>query len=318
MRQFALIAVKLAVSVSLLYFAVSGLNVASIGERFGQLQAGWLFVAFVVALLQVGLVSERWRRIVRVCGAELTPRKALRFNLIAMFFNQVLPSTVGGDAARVWLLARNGAGWSKATYSVLIDRFVGVLMLAAAVTAGLYWSFQLIQNPVGRTALLIVGLGSLSAAAVFLASADWRWFRDWRLTKHLANMSSVAREVLFSRSSGPAVIALSLLVHLFTAVMAWSLARASSVPLGLVSAFLLVLPVILIATVPISIAGWGVRESTLVLAFSYAGLPEADGLIVSVLLGVSMVAVGIVGGVVWLASPDALQFSAYKPQQPPI
>ena len=75
----------------------------------------------------------RWREVALACGAALAPRQALRFNLIASFFNQGLPSTVGGDAARIWLLARTGAGWWKATCSVLLDRFIGVLALTTLV-----------------------------------------------------------------------------------------------------------------------------------------------------------------------------------------
>ena len=67
-------------------------------------------------------------------------------------------------------------------------------------------------------------------------------------------------------------------------------------------ALFLVLPVILIATIPISIAGWGVRESAMVLAFSYAGLTASDGLIVSILFGFTTLAVGAIGGIVWIAS----------------
>ena len=89
-----------------------------------------------------------------------------------------------------------------------------------------------------------------------------------------------------------------------TVLIAWSLARAVAAQFELAQSFLLILPVMLIATVPISIAGWGVRESALVLAFSYAGLAEVDGLIVSVLLGGVMLAVGVVGGIVWLASSE--------------
>src|SRR4029079_8442911 len=100
------------------------------------------------------------------------------------------------------------------------------------------------------------------------------------------------------------IVALSLIIHAMTAAIAWSAGRAVASPLGYVDAFLLVLPVILISTVPISIAGWGVRESALVLAFSYAGLAEVDGLLVSVLLGAVMLAVGVVGGLTWMASPD--------------
>jgi hypothetical protein len=59
--------------------------------------------------------------------------------------------------------------------------------------------------------------------------------------------------------------------------------------------------VILIATIPVSIAGWGVRETAMILAFSYAGLAESDGLIVSILFGVVNLAVGAIGGIVWVA-----------------
>jgi len=64
----------------------------------------------------------------------------------------------------------------------------------------------------------------------------------------------------------------------------------------------LVLPVTLIATlVPLSLAGWGVRQAAMVLAFSYAG-PADDGLIVSVLYGIVNLAVDTIGGFVWVGS----------------
>ena len=61
-------------------------------------------------------------------------------------------------------------------------------------------------------------------------------------------------------------------------------------------------PVILIATVPISIAGWGLREGSMIAAFTVAGLAAGDGLIVSVLFGLTAFAIGTVGGIVWIAS----------------
>jgi pseudouridine-5'-phosphate glycosidase len=57
---------------------------------------------------------------------------------------------------------------------------------------------------------------------------------------------------------------------------------------------------LLVATIPVSIAGWGTRETAMVIAFGYAGLPESDGLIVSLLLGIAIFAAGLVGGVVWI------------------
>jgi hypothetical protein len=238
--------------------------------------------------------------------------------MIAMFFGQVLPSTVGGDAARIWLVARSGAGWRAASYSVLIDRFFGVLALAAVVMAGLYWSFALIVNPLGRLVLLAIGLGSLAAGGVFFALGYWPSLARWKFTRPLYDISLLARQLLFSRGDGLLIAASSIVIHLMTAAVAWTAARAVAAQLDYFSAVLLVLPVLLIATVPISIAGWGVRESALVLAFSYAGLPESDGLIVSVLLGLVTFAVGIIGSIVWLMSPESLRLSAaWNPETPP-
>jgi len=61
--------------------------------------------------------------------------------------------------------------------------------------------------------------------------------------------------------------------------------------------------VILIATVPVSIAGWGVRQSSLIVAFAYARLViQSDGLTLSILFGAVGFIVGMVGGIVWIVS----------------
>jgi hypothetical protein len=112
--------------------------------------------------------------------------------------------------------------------------------------------------------------------------------------------------MLFSLHVAGTLMTLSLTVHVLTAAMAWCAARMIAAPVEFWHALLLVPPVLLIATVPISIAGWGVREKSLVLAFAYAGLPETDGFLVSVLLGLTMFAIGLAGGAVWLASREPL------------
>jgi uncharacterized membrane protein YbhN (UPF0104 family) len=106
--------------------------------------------------------------------------------------------------------------------------------------------------------------------------------------------------VFSSPSSAPLIIFYSLLNHFMSVTAAWCLAKSVGAPLEWSQALLLVLPVLLIASIPLSIAGWGTRETAMVLAFAYAGLPESDGLIVSVLLGITGFAVGLVGGAVWI------------------
>jgi uncharacterized membrane protein YbhN (UPF0104 family) len=320
MRQFVAFALKAAISAALLYVAIGRTDFGMIGERLNRIDVMWVLAAIAVAALQLVLVSLRWKRIARHCGAALTFPTSFRFNLIATFFNQVLPSTVGGDAVRIWLFARDGAGWSKATYSVLLDRFIGVLSLALLVVAGLPWALELISNLVGRMALLVIGFGSIGAAVAFVAMGclRWAWLDRWWPIRHLMQMAATARSLLAAPAAAATVIGLSLVIHVFTGAVAWCAARAVAAPFEFMHALLLVPPVLLIATIPISIAGWGVRESTLMLAFAYAGLPESDGLIVSMLLGGSALMVGLAGGAVWLITGEPRQLSAaWRPEQPP-
>jgi len=85
------------------------------------------------------------------------------------------------------------------------------------------------------------------------------------------------------------------MIHFLTISAAWCCAKAVSVPVGFAHVLFLMPPVLLIATVPISIAGWGVRESGMIAAFSYAGLAESDGLTLSILFGAVSFIIGMVG-----------------------
>jgi uncharacterized membrane protein YbhN (UPF0104 family) len=319
MRQILLIAVKAAVSIGLLYFALAKADFSAVGARLNKIDFAWAMFAFVTLALQIVLISFRWRAIAERCGAALALANAFRLNLIATFFNQVLPSTVGGDAVRIWLFARDGAGWAKATHSVLLDRFVGVLALAVLVVISLPWAFGLIQNPIGRTVLLVIGCGSIAGGLAFVAlgSRDWAWMQSFWATRQLAQLAATALDLFNSVKRGIFLMSLSLVVHVLTAATAWCIARAVTVPFEFLHALLLVPPVALIATIPISIAGWGVRESALMLAFGYAGLSRDDGLIVSILFGAAYFVLGIVGGAAWLIGGRSMPLEALRHGEPP-
>ena len=87
-------------------------------------------------------------------------------------------------------------------------------------------------------------------------------------------------------------------------MIAWCAVRAISAPADFGPVFLLIPPIVLITMLPISIAGWGVREATMMVAFGYAGLVQADGTMVSLLFGASSFFVGAIGGLVWVFSAE--------------
>jgi hypothetical protein len=117
----------------------------------------------------------------------------------------------------------------------------------------------------------------------------------------LAAASRISAALCSSYRDAAIVLACSVAIHLITAAAAWCCAKAIASPVSFAQILFLMPPVLLIASLPVSIAGWGVRESSFMYAFAHAGLAQSDGLAISILFGAASFIVGLVGGIVWIA-----------------
>jgi uncharacterized membrane protein YbhN (UPF0104 family) len=306
MRRILFSTIKILISAALLYLALRKVNLPDLASRINIASLGWIGMAIAVTFLQIFVGVLRWREISAECGAPLATAQAMRFNLIGTFFNQTLPSSIGGDAVRLWLVARGGAGWRAATYSIFVDRAIGLIALAVIIVASLPWSYSLISDPHGRSALLFVDFAALAGGVGFLVLGmlPWPWLKRWWGTHHLHACAVIANRVIFSRKHGPTIAVLSVLVHVLAVVIAWCVVQSIAAPVLFGQVFQLVPPVMLITMLPISIAGWGVREATMGLAFGYAGLMASEGVNVSLLFGAVSFIVGAFGGLVWIFSAE--------------
>ncbi len=306
MRGFLIFTTRVVVSLGLLYLALRGINFAAIQARLSQINLLWIALAVAVTIFQIFLGALRWREISDLCHAPLSDLTAFRYNMIGSFFNQTLPSSIGGDAVRLWLVNRSGADWRAATYSILTDRAVGLIALALIIVASLPWSYGMISDAKGRLALVFVDFAALAGGLGFLllGRLHWGWLKSWWPTKHVHACSVIANQVIFSRKSGPKIAVLSLTIHVLAVVIAWCCVRAIAAGGDFEQLFMLTPPIMLITMMPISIAGWGLREATMMVAFGYAGLAPTDGTVVSILFGAVYFIVGAIGGLVWIFSAE--------------
>ncbi|KRR14821.1 lysylphosphatidylglycerol synthase transmembrane domain-containing protein [Bradyrhizobium retamae] len=302
MRGLLLFIIRTTVSVGLLYLALRGINFGAIQSRLSQIKPLWIALAIAMTIFQIFISARRWREISNLCYAPLSNLQAFHYNIIGSFFNQMLPSSIGGDAVRLWLVNRTGAGLRAATYSILIDRAVGLIALAFIIVASLPWSYAITGGANDRLALVFVNFAAFAGGMGFLllGHLHWAWLRNCWPIKHVHSCSAIANQAIFSKSSGPKIMVLSLTIHLLTVVIAWCGARAIEAPSDFEQLLILTPPIMLITMMPISIAGWGVREATMMVAFGYAGLAQTDGAVVSILFGTVNFIVGALGGLVWI------------------
>ena len=100
--------VRCAVTLGLLWLLGANIDLEAVGGTFAAASPGWIVVTLVLGFTQPVLGTGRWRIVCRQLGKPLHFLMLLRFTLIGVFFNQCLPSTVGGDAVRIWLARRAG------------------------------------------------------------------------------------------------------------------------------------------------------------------------------------------------------------------
>jgi uncharacterized membrane protein YbhN (UPF0104 family) len=96
MRRILLSTIKILVSAALLYLALRKANFHDLASRINIASLGWIGLAIAVTFLQIFVGVLRWCEVSAECGAPLPTKQAMRFNLIGTFFNQTLPSSIGG------------------------------------------------------------------------------------------------------------------------------------------------------------------------------------------------------------------------------
>lgn len=299
-RSIVSFLLKGTVSAVLLYLAFRHVNWVLLSANVRKMRAGWMIMAFLLFLIQALCGAIRWQRIAKVCALKLTVLSAIRYSLIANFFNQGLPTAVGGDAVRIFLAGRATGKTADSSYSVIIDRCLGGMACALLVIAVLPWTFSFMGNLTMRAALAASSFGFLFLFGGLLSSGflPQGIFGIPKLARHAKALSAFVSR-FFSLPLFAEISFNSILIHLLGIVVVWCLAHAIGVALTVYAAIALVPVILLIAMIPISIAGWGVRETATASILAYAGITPSDGVMISILYGATLFALGLIGGGIW-------------------
>ncbi|MCA1467328.1 MULTISPECIES: lysylphosphatidylglycerol synthase transmembrane domain-containing protein [Bradyrhizobium] len=312
-KHAALFSVKLLLSIAVLVYIARGLDLRQLRDHLVSVDPVLFVVALALIFVQTFVLNGRWELIMRALGVSLDWLAGWRILMTSLWFNQVLPSSVGGDAVRIWLLRQRSVQWPEAVKGVAADRFTALIGLVVLMVAGLPFLLSRVSNHAA-----ILAIGGLTVAGVagtlVLLTLD-------RLPKRFTALPAIAsfvrfgtlvRFLLLQSERRALLFGSALLIHLVTAAACYTLARGVGAQLSVLDAGILIPPVVLLTAVPISISGWGVREGAMVACLGLAGVSSEQALSVSLLLGAISVIIGLVGGVIWLASPERGSYSADK------
>ncbi len=301
--RHALLILKVAVTLALLGGVLAAADLTALGRLLAAAAPGYVAAAVAVLIVQTAVLGVRFHLIVKALGRPLTLRSAIELSFVGVFFNQALPSAVGGDAVRAWRLRADGRPWREAVNAVLLDRGSGVLVLAvlAAVAASVDGSGTF--APLRLALWAVVAAGALALALV--AAAD-RWPLVPAAVRRRAAASDLSKGV---RTVVATRVAWSLALwsaasHLLAVLAAYWLAAAVGIEPDFVIFATAALCMLLATMIPLSYAGWGIREASAVWLLTRAGVTAETALAISVLFGAAILAASLPGIAFWFAPAE--------------
>jgi uncharacterized membrane protein YbhN (UPF0104 family) len=270
----------------------------------------WLLaIAYLTPLPAIGIRVLRWRLLLGAPGADWPLRALGVLYARAVALGVLTPGRVG-ELVKAAPVAARGVGLNRALASVLLDRLwdVACLTLLAALAP------PLLGLRLGRDELVVAGglaLAGLVGALLLAAAGGGRRLRRW-LPASLGAADS-SRE----RPSAVVCAGLTGASWAITLTASWLYARALGIPVGYLEMAVLAALCSLVASLPISIAGAGTRDATLLLALAPLGVARSEALALSLLMLSNTLFVAAVCSAAFLLRTDAGGSGAATPSAPP-
>lgn len=302
------LAIKLLITGLLLWVAFAAVDLARVSSLLSALDPLWAAAAVFLTFMIIVADGLLLATVLPMFDRRVPLRIAMRYSLVGWFFSNLAPSTVGGDVFRGVQLARAGTSAGTAFRAVLAIRLLSLATLAAVMVAGLPIASRIIGDRIGYL-LILVTLVSAIAALVAVYFFDripmrLRLFERWRLAERLKTISTDFRRLV--TWSPQAVIAWveSAVQHVLRVGVLAALAMGLGLGIPVEALFALTPAALLLAMVPISFGGWGVRELSFVYLLGTAGVGATEALALSVAFGLLRLAVGAIGGLAWIVLDD--------------
>lgn len=251
-----------------------------------------LFSQFAIACLAIFIANlfgaTRWSLIMRTLGAPLKLDFYFKTFFKGFMFNQVLPSSVGGDGYRMLEATKLPIPKRLAITSVIIDRVIGFSGLVTIAVCFLYPAFNRLPPLLFHTLLLVV-LGCVSSVLTLASLHYLRHPLTERWGRWLYHLSETLHQSISSWQDGLLKLSLGISTNLLNALSFYFIAKALGVDVNVID-FLIIIPYVsIMMMIPLSMAGWGIREGAMVMLGHAIGLPQSAALAISLINGLTLI-----------------------------
>ena len=296
--------IKLIITIAIFYFLFRNIDFVEFSKLLFNSHGGWIAVALLMQLTSTYLSAYRWFKISQLLVFKEKLSFYVQSYFKGTFFNQVLPSSIGGDAVRIIDLTREKYDKKDALYCVFVDRVVGLVgllvlnLLATLIFFGTFdTDFSLL--------IILITLSGITGFALLFQLHRLTFLANIKFLNLFVRLANRLNSLYASRLLLIKHISISVVVHFFSVLTMYGLSLALGLDLSFQTLLIAVPPVFLLTIVPISLAGWGVREGAMIGIFMLVGADQTKVLAMSILYGLLLILSATPGAYFWIKSKQA-------------
>lgn len=312
LRRFKvpLIVLKIGLSVALFAYVVAKVSPGSVWSVIRSAHPRLLLLAGMLFFFSNLVGSWVWARLLRARGVPIPYPKAAAYYFVGLFFNNFLPSNIGGDIARISDASKYAPHVSPVFSATLMDRLIGVLaiaFLALVASAAVLDRLHLYAIYAAMLIIFVVALGLL--AAVFhrgtleVVERPFRWMGARRIESGLSRLMDDLHGYRTQAATLGVVFLASTVVQVSRILVHYVVGLSLGVRVALSYYFLFVPVLAALISLPISLNGIGVREGAAVVLFQTAGMSRQASFAVPFLAYVLSVLISLLGGLIFVSRP---------------
>ncbi|MGI9291000.1 MAG: lysylphosphatidylglycerol synthase transmembrane domain-containing protein [Gammaproteobacteria bacterium] len=309
MKKPLLIVAKIVISTSLIAWILQKSDLATIWDTIKQANFALILAAFVLFYVGYLIIAKRQHTLLKAQNIQVTIPFLLQSFAIGMFFSNLLPSTIGGDASRMYDVWRVGGSKSKAVSVILIDRFFGMFALMIYGLIAAILSTGVRQAVPGIVVYMALGVLAMLTILWVVFGSGARLI-DWFQNLHLGPFGFIQRvankiiagfelfkgrgDVLIKATAWSFLLQFNVIMHFVLVAMALDI----EVP---IHAMFIIIPLAtLLMLLPLSINGIGIRETAFVFLFGIYGVSVESAVAFAWVALAMLMVQGVVGGIVFL------------------
>jgi uncharacterized protein (TIRG00374 family) len=305
MNKTVSVILKVFISLGMLFVLFKLVPYHELMETYKHSNKIYIFLGFIVFFLTFVISTIRWKYLLSALGVKVTLHDTFYSSFAGLFFNLIFPSFVAGDIFKGFTISNQHGETAKVASSVLMDRFSGSfgLMLVALVS---YFAGRSLfsQQSVFYSLLILCGLIGFASLLIFSKTFFSFFAAVFKKNSSFKNKIVSFHDQLYFFRKNPKVFLNSLLfsvpIQILSPISFFIVSKAFGLHVHLIYFLILIPIVMMIALVPITIAGAGLREGAVVYFFTLIGIAKQISLGISLLNLAFTIFVGLCGGIFYV------------------